>query len=130
MRLSANFPFISSLIISVWDCGRKKCECMNVCEYVGVCVCETERGAIEELRATSLRDFIREEVHDVVMMCESWRRRRMMKSLPGNHIPTFRGAKVLNQSPVLWMLQYECVCEKECVSIGSLTPTHTKMPQK
>lgn len=69
-----------------------------------MCVCVTERGAIEGLRVTSLRDFIREEVHDVVMMCESWRRRRMMRSLPGNHIPTFGGAKVLNQSPELCML--------------------------
>lgn len=75
---------------------------MRVGERVGVCV--TERGAIEGLRATSLRDFIREEVHDVVMMCESWRRRRMMRSLPGNHIPTFRGAKVLNQSAVLCIM--------------------------
>lgn len=56
-------------------------------------VCVTEKGAAEELREMSLRDFIREEANDVVMMCESWRRRRMMRSLPGNHIPTFRGAR-------------------------------------
>ena len=35
---------------------------------------ERERGAIDGLGMTSLRDFIREEVDDVVMMCESWRR--------------------------------------------------------
>ncbi len=95
VHLSANFPFISSLIISVWDCGAQ-CECERVYLSTRVCVCVTQRGAVEGLRATSLRDFIREEVHDVVMMCESWRRRRMMRSLPGNHIPTFRAAKVLN----------------------------------
>lgn len=46
MRLSANFPFISSLIISVWDCGGERLsasECMHVCEDVGVCVCDRER---------------------------------------------------------------------------------------
>lgn len=89
-HLSANFPFIFYLVICVWVCGAA-CTC--------VCVCATKRGAAEKLEASSLRDFIREEVHDVVMMCESWRRRRMMKSLPGNHIPTFRAAKVLNQNP-------------------------------
>lgn len=76
----------------------------NLC--VGVYVC----GAAEGFSMTPLRDFIREEVHDVVMMCESWRRRRMMRSLPGNHIPTFRVAKVLNQIPELCML---CVREGE-----------------
>lgn len=89
---------------------------MHVCERV--CVCVTERGAIEGSRATSLRDFIREEVHDVVMMCESWRRRRMMRSLPGNHIPTFRGAKVLNQSPAVCIFCVWCGCSVSvCVCV-------------
>lgn len=70
----------------MWDCGGE-CEYKAVCASMCVCV-RQERGAVEGLRAPSLRDFIREEVHDVVMMCESWRRRRMMRSLTGNHIPT------------------------------------------
>lgn len=98
VQLSANFPFISSLIIS----------CVGPRHRVQVPVstwrCVTKRGASDGSRASSLRDFIREEVHDVVMMCESWRRRRTMRSLPGNHIPTFRGAKVLKQSLALCML--------------------------
>ncbi len=104
------------LCVGLW-CVRVSV-CMCVSTWACVCVCVTERGAIEGLRATSLRDFIREEVHDVVMMCESWRRRRMMRSLPGNHIPTFRGAKVLNQSPVLCILcviaALMCVCVCVC----------------
>ena len=68
-----------------------------------------QKGTAEGLEAASLRDFIREEVHDVVMMCESWRRRRMMRSLPGNHIPTFKGAKLSNQSPGRG-IQCVCVC--------------------
>lgn len=76
-----NFPFISSLIIFV----RGLCVCVG-----GGC---PKGGASERPGALSLRDFIREEVRDVVMMCESWRRRRMMRSSPGNHIPTSGGAK-------------------------------------
>lgn len=42
MRLSAKFPFISSLIISVWHCGAvcvraRASECVRVGERVGVC---------------------------------------------------------------------------------------------
>ena len=44
VHLSANFPFISSLIISVWDCGAKcvcerQCVCVSTWVCVGVCVC-------------------------------------------------------------------------------------------